>query len=43
LVARQIQALVMDRIDVEQATWMSREVPVKELEPLSAKSSRSRT
>ncbi len=33
-VANQIQPLVMDRIDVEQATRMSRDVLVKELEPL---------
>jgi len=33
-VASQIQAMVMDRIDVEQATRMSREVLAKELEPL---------
>jgi pilus assembly protein CpaF len=33
-VASQIHAMVMDRIDVEQATRMSREVLAKELEPL---------
>jgi pilus assembly protein CpaF len=33
-VASQIQALVMDRLDIEQATRMSREVLVRELEPL---------
>jgi len=33
-VARQIQADVMERIDVEQATRMSRETLAKELEPL---------
>jgi pilus assembly protein CpaF len=33
-VASQIQALVMDRLDIEQATRVSREVLVRELEPL---------
>ena len=33
-VASQIQALVMERIDVEQASRMAREVLVKELEPV---------
>jgi pilus assembly protein CpaF len=33
-VASQIQALVMDRLDIEQATRMSRETLVRELEPL---------
>ena len=36
MVASQIQAVVMDRIDVEQATRMSREMLAKELEPLVA-------